>query len=231
MNRPQAPLPAAPPASIVWPESQPTSDPQLVTRHFHGLIPYRPIWQAMREFTARRSAQCSDELWLLEHPPTYTLGLAGKREHLLQPDPAIELVHIDRGGQITYHGPGQLICYTLLDLHRRQIKVRELVWTLEQTLIELLADLGLDGHRRDNAPGVYVNDAKIAALGLRISRGAAYHGLALNCAMDLRPYQNINPCGYPMLRCTDLAHLGIQRSAAQIAPLLAAKLTRQLTAV
>ena len=171
-----------------------------------GRVDYLPIWQAMQEFTAQRDDHSPDEIWLLEHPPVYTLGQAGKPEHLLNVTD-IPLVNIDRGGQITYHGPGQLVAYTLIDIKRRGYGVRDLVQRMEQTIIELLARHAITAHRRDNAPGVYVNDAKIAALGLRIKHGCSYHGLALNVDMDLRPFANINPCGYQGMAVTQLRDL------------------------
>ena len=160
----------------------------------------------MQEFTAQRDDHSPDEIWLLEHPPVYTLGQAGKPEHLLNVTD-IPLVNIDRGGQITYHGPGQLVAYTLIDIKRRGYGVRDLVQRMEQAIIELLARHAITAHRRDNAPGVYVNDAKIAALGLRIKHGCSYHGLALNVDMDLHPFANINPCGYQGMAVTQLRDL------------------------
>jgi lipoyl(octanoyl) transferase len=160
-----------------------------------GRVDYEPTWRAMQHFTAQRTVDTPDEIWLLEHDPVFTLGLAGKPEHLLR-DIGVPLVKIDRGGQITYHGPGQLIAYLLLDLRRRPYKVRELVTRMEQTIIDLLADSGVSAVRRRGAPGVYVADAKIAALGLRVKNSCSYHGLSLNIDMDLSPYQAINPCGY-----------------------------------
>lgn len=169
-----------------------------------GLCEYGPIWQAMQDFTQQRTASTLDEIWYLQHPPVFTLGLNGKPEHLLQPDD-IPVVQIDRGGQVTYHGPGQLVVYLLLDLHRRQHGVKHLVQQLEQALIELLAEYHLGGERRAGAPGIYIEGNKIAALGLRIRRGLTYHGLALNVNMDLEPFQRINPCGYAGMPVTQLA--------------------------
>lgn len=173
-----------------------------------GLADYEPTWRAMQAFTASRDENTPDELWLVQHPPVYTLGQAGKPEHLLQ-QTAIPLVHIDRGGQITYHGPGQVVIYLLLDLRRNGFKVRELVQRMEQALIDLLADYGIQAERRDGAPGVYVGPAKIAALGLRIKNGCSYHGLSLNVNMDLAPFGWINPCGYSGMPVTQLADFGI----------------------
>ena len=168
-----------------------------------GRVEYAPTFQAMQAFTAARSETTPDELWLVEHPPVFTQGLAGKAEHLLK-DTGITLVHIDRGGQITYHGPGQIVVYLLLDLRRRSIMVRGLVQRMEQALIDCLADYGIQAERQAGAPGVYVAGAKIAALGLRIKNGCSYHGLALNVDMDLAPFLAINPCGYPGLAVTQL---------------------------
>lgn len=168
-----------------------------------GRVDYAATLQAMRDFTAQRNAGTEDEVWLLEHPPVFTLGLAGKREHLIA-STDIPVVNIDRGGQITYHGPGQLVAYLLLDLNRRPYKVRQLVERMEDALIGLLADYGVKGERLAGAPGVYVGGAKIAALGLRVQKGCTYHGLALNVDMDLSPWQAINPCGYPGMQVAQL---------------------------
>ncbi|HEU6454917.1 MAG TPA: lipoyl(octanoyl) transferase LipB [Roseateles sp.] len=168
-----------------------------------GRVDYATTLQAMRDFTAQRNTGTEDEVWLLEHPPVFTLGLAGKREHLIA-NTDIPVVNIDRGGQITYHGPGQLVAYLLLDLNRRPYKVRQLVERMEDALIGLLADYGVKGERLAGAPGVYVGGAKIAALGLRVQKGCTYHGLALNVDMDLAPWQAINPCGYPGMQVAQL---------------------------
>ena len=173
-----------------------------------GRVEYAPTFAAMQEFTATRKAETADELWIVEHPPVFTLGQAGKPEHLLR-DIGIPLVQIDRGGQVTYHGPGQVVIYLLLDLNRRQLKVRELVRHIEQAVIDLLAAHGVTAERHANAPGVYVAGAKIAALGLRIRRGCSYHGVALNVQMDLSPFAAINPCGYPGLAVTQTHDLGL----------------------
>lgn len=157
----------------------------------------------MQDFTAQRTAETLDELWLCEHPPVFTLGLAGKPEHLLR-DIGVPVVKIDRGGQITYHGPGQIVCYLLLDLKQRGLTVKGLVNRMEQALIDLLAQYGVAGERLAGAPGVYVGGAKIAALGLKVKNGCCYHGLALNVAMDLGPFTAINPCGYAGLAVTQL---------------------------
>ena len=186
----------------------PPPAPSLRVRRL-GRVEYAPTFAAMQEFTATRTAETADELWIVEHPPVFTLGQAGKPEHLLR-DIGIPLVQIDRGGQVTYHGPGQVVIYLLLDLNRRQLKVRELVRHIEQAVIDLLAAHGVTAERHTNAPGVYVAGAKIAALGLRIRRGCSYHGVALNVAMDLEPFANINPCGYNALQVVDLAGCGVQ---------------------
>lgn len=173
-----------------------------------GLVEYQLTWDAMKRFTAERGPETRDEIWLLQHPPVYTQGLAGKPEHLLH-STNIPVIKIDRGGQITYHGPGQIVAYMLLDMRRRKINVRELVRLMEQAVIELLAESGVAAKYREDAPGVYVGDAKIAALGLKIKNGYCYHGLAFNVDMDLSPYTNINPCGYAGLRVTQACEQGI----------------------
>ena len=172
-----------------------------------GLQPYEAIWQAMRDFTDQRSPETPDEIWLVEHPPVYTLGLNGDAAHILNTAASIPVVHTDRGGQVTYHGPGQLILYPLLDLKRNRLSVRQLVHTLEESMISLLGHYGIEAHARPDAPGVYVKDAKIASLGLKVRKGASYHGMALNWRMDLRPFTHINPCGLrqqPMTQLCDL---------------------------
>lgn len=177
-----------------------------------GLVEYNPTLRAMQEFTAQRDAHTPDEIWVLQHPPVYTLGIAGKAEHLPRIDNGIPVVRIDRGGQITYHGPGQVVIYLLLDMRRRGLSVRPLVRRMEQAVIDLLAESAVDAQGRVDAPGVYVNSAKIAALGLRIRNGCCYHGLALNVDMDLSPFHAINPCGYPGLEVTQMRDLGISAS-------------------
>jgi lipoyl(octanoyl) transferase len=172
------------------------------------MVEYEPTWHAMQRFTVERTANTPDEIWLVQHPPTYTQGQAGKPEHLLNPT-AIPVVKIDRGGQITYHGPGQIVAYLLLDLRRWKINVRELVRLMEQAVIDLLAECGVPAEGREDAPGVYVGNAKIAALGLKIKNGCCYHGLSFNADMDLTPFANINPCGYQGLRVTQCVELGI----------------------
>ena len=179
-----------------------------------GRVEYEPTFQAMRDFTAKRTAETLDELWIVEHPPVYTLGQAGKPEHVLR-DVGIPLVKIDRGGQVTYHGPGQVVIYLLLDLARMQIKVRELVGAIEAAVIGLLGEYGVVAERRAGAPGVYVGDAKIAALGLRIRNGCSYHGVSLNVDMDLAPFAAINPCGYAGLRVIQTKDLDIPLTPAR----------------
>lgn len=196
-----------------------------------GLVEYEPTWRAMQALTDARGADTPDELWLLEHPPVFTQGQAGKPEHVLQVTD-IPIVPIDRGGQVTYHGPGQLVGYLMVDLSRRKLGVREFVRRIEQSLIDLLADLGLTAYGKVDAPGVYVNtagvEAKIASLGLRIRNGKSYHGLALNVAMDLTPFSYINPCGYAGLAVTQLKDLGVDSTPASLAPQLAAKINALL---
>ena len=181
-----------------------------------GVADYLPTWHAMQAFTAQRDAATPDEIWLLQHPPVYTQGLAGKPEHLLRADTGIPVVKIDRGGQITYHGPGQLVAYLLLDMKRRHLSVRPLVRKMETAVIDLLAGFNVAANHRADAPGVYVNESKIAALGLRIKNGCCYHGLALNIDMDLTPFNAINPCGYAGLKITQLRDLGVRDSVASI---------------
>jgi len=205
-----------------------------------GRAEYLPTWQAMRQFTARRGADTPDELWLVEHPRVFTLGQAARREHLLDPGD-IPVVATDRGGQVTYHGPGQVVVYTLIDLHRLGIFVRELVFRIEQSVIQTLAAVDLVGERVRGAPGVYVRDpasrapgalagyAKVAALGVKVSRGRSYHGVALNVAMDLAPFLRIDPCGYAGLPTVDLATLGASLSWHAAAELLAGRLARHLS--
>ena len=173
-----------------------------------GMVDYEPTWRAMQCFTDERTADTLDEIWLVQHPPTYTQGQAGKPEHLLNPTD-IPVVKIDRGGQITYHGPGQIVAYLLLDLRRWKINVRELVRLMEQAVIDLLAEYDVAAQGREEAPGVYVGNAKIAALGLKIKKSCSYHGLSFNVDMDLSPFDNINPCGYEGLRVTQAIEVGI----------------------
>ena len=195
-------------------------------RHL-GLVDYEPTWHAMQAFTETRTDETPDELWIVEHPPVYTLGLAGKPEHLLQ-QTAIPLVKTDRGGQITYHGPGQLVVYLLMDLRRRDYGVRDMVRRIEQAIIDTLADYGIEARGDANAPGVYVGARKIASLGLRIKNHATYHGLSLNVSMDLAPFGWINPCGYAGLEVTRMADLGVEATLAQVAERLIPHLETRL---
>ncbi len=196
---------------------------------FLGIVDYEPTWRAMQQFTAQRTAVTRDEIWLLQHQPTYTQGQAGKPEHLLNAH-NIPVVQIDRGGQITYHGPGQIVAYLLLDLRRWKINVRQLVRLMEQAVIDVLAAYAIVASGRTDAPGVYVNDAKIASLGLKIKNSCSYHGLALNVDMDLTPFSFINPCGYAGLRVTQIKDLGASVTPAQIEQLLARQLLALLAA-
>jgi lipoyl(octanoyl) transferase len=177
-----------------------------------GRTDYAPTWRAMQAFTDARAADCADEIWLTEHAPVYTLGLAGRRDHLLR-DNGIPVVHADRGGQVTYHGPGQLVAYLLLDLRRARLGVREMVRRIEGAVITWLASLGVDAYAKPSAPGVYVRrdgvEAKIASLGLRVRNGCTYHGLAVNLDMDLGPFSDIDPCGYPGLPDTMVVVFGM----------------------
>jgi lipoyl(octanoyl) transferase len=205
-----------------------------------GRADYLPTWQAMREFTAARSGETADELWIVEHPPVFTLGQGGRREHLLDPGD-IPVVATDRGGQVTYHGPGQVVVYTLIDLRRLGIFVKELVYRIEQSVIQVLGESGVAAQRVRGAPGVYVRDpssraagelagfAKIAALGIKVSRGCSYHGVALNVAMDLAPFSRIDPCGYAGLPTVDLATLGAPLTWRAAADRLAARLQQHFT--
>lgn len=179
-----------------------------------GRVEYEPTWRAMQAFTAARGADTPDELWLLEHPPVYTQGQAGKPEHLIAATD-IPVVPIDRGGQITYHGPGQVVAYVLVDLRRRGYGIRELVTRMEQAVIDVLAVHGVTAERLAGAPGVYVAGAKIAALGLRVKHGCTYHGLAFNVDMDLAPFAAINPCGYPGMAVTRCCDLGLKWAMAE----------------
>ncbi|MDZ7654283.1 MAG: lipoyl(octanoyl) transferase LipB [Burkholderiaceae bacterium] len=204
-----------------------------------GRADYLATWEAMRTFTAQRDAHTPDELWVIEHPPVYTLGQAGKRDHLLAPG-HIPVIATDRGGQVTYHGPGQVVIYPLIDLRRLGIYVKELVFRIEQAVIQTLAAYGVDGRRVKGAPGVYVpwlastatgelaGMAKIAALGIKVTGGCSYHGVALNVAMDLEPFARINPCGYAGLPTVDLATLGASVTWQQAADSLAERLAQHL---
>ena len=204
---------------------------------WQGLVPYAVSFDAMRAFTEARTGETPDEIWLVEHPPVFTLGQAGNPAHLLAADPAIPLVKVDRGGQITYHGPGQVVAYLLLDLRRRKLMVREMVTLIEQAVIDTLAAYNLAGERRAGAPGIYVapgkaalghDGAKIAALGLKIRNGCSYHGVSLNVKMDLQPFLAINPCGYAGLETVDMATLGVAAGWHEVAETLAARLAANL---
>jgi len=197
-------------------------------RHL-GLVAYEPTWRAMQAFTRARGPDTPDDLWLLEHPPVFTLGLAGRREHVLAPGD-IPVVETDRGGQVTYHGPGQAVAYVLLDLRRNALGVKALVQRLEAAAIEVLAESGVAAERVAGRPGVYVGGEKIAAVGLRISRGCCYHGLALNVDPELEPFSRIDPCGYPGLRSTSLTALGVRDSISAVQHRLARALERQFAA-
>lgn len=198
--------------------------------HIHsleGLQEYAPTWHAMQSYTAARDEDSADEIWLLQHPPVYTLGRNGKEEHILSPG-NIPVINIDRGGQVTYHGPGQLVAYLLLDIKRRKIGVREVVSAMENAIIGLLADYGIEARARNDAPGVYVAGAKIAALGLRIKQGRCYHGLSLNLDMDLSPFSHINPCGYKGMAVSQLSDLTTQWQWPELEQQLSQQLCRQL---
>lgn len=211
----------------------PATGPALRDRHFAlcvkrlGLAEFQPTYAAMRQFTTSRDADTPDELWLLQHPPVYTAGLACRPEHLPR-RPGIPLERVDRGGRITYHGPGQIVMYTLLDLARRNLKIRQLVGLIEQAVIDTLAHYDVTAQRKSGAPGVYVNGAKIAALGLRVRSGGCYHGVALNVDMDLAPFLAIDPCGYPGLAVTQARDLGVTAPAGELGDRLATELTRLL---
>ena len=180
---------------------------RTITVRSLGLQDYEPLWRAMQRFTDTRTPDTADEIWFTEHPPVFTLGLNASREHLIATGD-IPVVQIDRGGQVTYHGPGMLMIYPLIDLKRLNLGVRDLVTALEQSVVDLAAGYGIDARAKPDAPGVYVRDTKFASVGLRIRRGASYHGMALNVRVDLEPFLRINPCGYAGLAMTDLATLG-----------------------
>jgi len=190
-----------------------------------GLREFEPVWRAMQRFTDERVASTRDEIWFTEHPPVFTLGLNASREHLLAPGD-IPVVQIDRGGQVTYHGPGQLMVYPLLDLKRAGLNIRDLVSALERSVTELAAEFGIEATGNRAAPGVYVDGRKLASIGLRVRRGASYHGMALNVDLDLQPFSRINPCGYQGLEMTDLARLGVTESIDAISGKLEAHLLR-----
>lgn len=228
-------------------EASQASEP-LQVHWLSGQQAFTPLWEAMHDYTAQRTEDSPDQLWLLEHEPVYTLGLAGRPEHVLYPR-AIPLVHTDRGGQVTYHGPGQLVAYCLLDLRRYGLYVKSYVALLERVILDTLAALGADyACLQPGAPGVYVplgypdskagpahtgqtpeQQAKIAALGVKISKGCSYHGVAINVDMDLSPFEGINPCGYVGLRTTDLAHCGIHTTVSRVGHLFTSHLQHTLS--
>ena len=193
-----------------------------------GRVEYEPTWRAMQAFTDERNSNTPDEIWFLEHPPVFTLGMSGKREHLLTPGD-IPIVQIDRGGQVTYHGPGQLVVYPLIDLRRAGFGIRDFVTALERAVIDYAGEFGVLAEGRRNAPGVYVQGRKLASVGIRVRRGAAYHGLALNVNLDLEPFRRINPCGYAGLEMTQLCALGgplsVQAAASGLQPHLVTALS------
>ena len=191
-----------------------------------GRQPYAPVWRAMQRFTDARDEATADALWVVEHEPVFTLGQAGKPEHVLAPG-EIPVLHVDRGGQVTYHGPGQLVVYPLLDLRRLKIGVREYVCRIEQAIIDTLDEWNIVAERQDGAPGVYVAGAKVAALGIRVRRGCTFHGLSFNVGMDLEPFHRINPCGYQGLRVTSVLDLGGPSGMDAVKPVLLSQLARQ----
>jgi lipoyl(octanoyl) transferase len=192
-----------------------------------GRAAYEPVWRAMQAFTDARGEDTPDELWLVEHDPVFTLGQAGKPEHVLATGD-IPVLHVDRGGQVTYHGPGQIVAYPLLDLRRLKLGVRDYVCRIEQAVIDTLAEWNIRGERREGAPGVYVNGAKVAALGIRVRRGCTFHGLAFNIAMDLEPFARINPCGYAGLEVVSMLDLGGPAGLDAVKPVLLAALAERL---
>jgi lipoyl(octanoyl) transferase len=215
----------APEAALTCAATQPA--PMVV--RWLGRVPYEPTWRAMQHFTDTRAATTADELWLLEHEPVFTLGMNADPAHVLGAGD-IPVIRIDRGGQVTYHGPGQLVVYPLIDLRRAQLGVRELVTALEGAVIDIAARYGIRAECRARAPGVYVAGAKLASVGLRVRRGGSYHGLALNVDMDLAPFARINPCGFAGLEMTQLAALGGPRDVQRVGQELAQVLTARITA-
>jgi lipoyl(octanoyl) transferase len=204
----------------------PPALPAPSVRHL-GRVEYEPTWRAMQRFTEQRDVGTADEIWFLEHPPVFTLGVNASRAHLLAPGD-IPVVQVDRGGQVTYHGPGQLVVYPLVDLRRAALGIRDFVSALERAVIELAAEYGIAAASRREAPGVYVAGRKLASVGVRVRRGASYHGLALNVALDLGPFARINPCGYAGLEMTQLAELGGPDSVEECARALEPHLRRAL---
>jgi lipoyl(octanoyl) transferase len=203
-----------------------TSFPTPVVRRL-GRVDYEPTWRAMQRFTDERGPQTPDEIWLLEHPPVFTLGMNASPAHVLAPGD-IPVVQIDRGGQVTYHGPGQLVVYPLVDIRRAKLGVRDLVTALEQSVVQLASELGITAETRRGAPGIYVGAKKLGSVGIRIRRGSSYHGLAVNVNLDLEPFRRINPCGYQGLEMTQLAELGGPRSVDAAADALEPHLLRAL---
>ena len=191
-----------------------------------GLAEYEPVWRRMQAYTDQRDEGALDELWLVQHPPVFTQGQAGKAEHVLAPG-AIPVIQVDRGGQVTYHGPGQIVAYPLVDISRKGIGVRDFVCRIEEAIIRVLAQYGVPGERMAGAPGIYVNGAKIASVGLRVRRGCTFHGLALNVDMDLEPFQRINPCGYAGLQVTQLSAF-VQARLGEVEDRLVASLQQRL---
>lgn len=215
---------SAPAASPVAEPGAPVDAPIL---RWLGRVPYEPTWRAMQRFVDRRATSTPDEIWFLEHPPVFTLGMNARPEHLLRTGD-IPVVQIDRGGQVTFHGPGQLVVYPLLDLARARLGVRALVEALERAVVTALGEWGIEAAGRRDAPGVYVGARKIASVGLRIRRGCSYHGLALNVAMDLEPFRRINPCGYAGLEMTQVSELGGPADPGVVADVLAPRLLEAL---
>jgi lipoyl(octanoyl) transferase len=213
--------------TVASPEVSLTDSPLQV--RWLGRVDYAPTWRAMQKYTADRDEHAADEIWLLEHGPVFTLGMNGNPAHVLAAG-EIPVVQIDRGGQVTYHGPGQLVLYPLLNLKRWKLGVRELVMALENAVIAMVGRHGIRAYGKRDAPGVYVDDRKLASIGLRIRRGCSYHGLALNVAMDLSPFRRINPCGYAGLDVVDLAALGVQLSVAEAGHAVARELLALLEA-
>ena len=208
-------------------DASPEADAGTCTVRELGRRAYEPVWRAMQAYTDARDEATPDELWLVEHDPVFTLGQAGKPEHVLLPGD-IPVLHVDRGGQVTYHGPGQLVAYPLLDLRRLRIGVRDYVCRIEQAVIDTLADWNIEGRRRDGAPGVYVDGAKVAALGIRVRRGCTFHGLAFNIDMDLEPFSRINPCGFAGLEVVAMRDLGGPSGIDAVKPALLAHLAANL---
>jgi lipoyl(octanoyl) transferase len=209
---------------------EPATEDSNIRIRYAGLLDYLSAWQAMKEFTASRTAGTPDEIWLLQHRPVYTQGIAGRPEHLLHNN-GILVIRTDRGGQITYHGPGQVIAYLMLDLRRLKLGVRELVRKMEGAVVDLLQDYDIHASGSADAPGVYVDGAKIASLGLKIKNGCCYHGVALNVNMDLLPFAAINPCGYSGLRVTQTKDLGVGDGLEVLSSRLAAKLQGTLSGI